>query len=56
MLAKLDHKVLRLKRMEIGPLELGRLATGKSRPLTPAELKSVHRAAEEVRKEESPTT
>jgi 16S rRNA U516 pseudouridylate synthase RsuA-like enzyme len=38
--------VLRLKRMEIGPLELGKLATGKSRPLTLGELKSLKRLAE----------
>ena len=46
MLAKLQHKVLRLKRIEIGPLELGKLATGNSRPLTLAELKSLKRLAE----------
>jgi 23S rRNA pseudouridine2605 synthase len=47
MLAKLDHKVLRLKRVEIGPLEIGSLALGKSRPLSLAELKRVRRAAED---------
>jgi 23S rRNA pseudouridine2605 synthase len=46
MLAKLDHKVLRLRRIEIGPLEIGSLGLGKSRPLSPAELKRVRRAAE----------
>jgi 23S rRNA pseudouridine2605 synthase len=52
MLAKLDHKVLRLKRIEIGPVELGSLATGKSRPLTPQELKSVKRLAEKQKRVE----
>jgi 23S rRNA pseudouridine2605 synthase len=33
MLAKLDHKVMRLKRIAIGPIPLGRLRSGKSRPL-----------------------
>ena len=37
MLAKLKHKVMRLKRVAIGPVEIGKLATGKSRPLTFAE-------------------
>ena len=33
MLAQLKHKVMRLKRMAMGPIILGRLASGKSRPL-----------------------
>ena len=33
MLARLNHKVLRLKRTAIGPIIMGRLASGKSRPL-----------------------
>lgn len=48
MLAKLDHKVLRLKRIEIGPLEIGNLTPGKSRPLSAPELKSIKRLAEKV--------
>jgi 23S rRNA pseudouridine2605 synthase len=43
MLAKLGHKVMRLRRQAIGPLELGHLGAGKSRPLRPAELKSLQR-------------
>jgi 23S rRNA pseudouridine2605 synthase len=39
MLARLNHKVLRLRRIEIGPLEIGSLASGKSRPLSSLELK-----------------
>ena len=48
MLAKLDHKVLRLKRIEIGPLEIGSLRTGKSRPLTMPELKLLQRLAKHL--------
>ncbi len=33
MLARLGHKVMRLRRIAIGPIQLGRLAVGKSRPL-----------------------
>ena len=46
MLAKLDHKVLRLKRIAIGPLEIGNLTPGKSRPLNVHEIKSIKRLAE----------
>src|SRR5262249_37040791 len=35
MLARLCHKVLRLKRIAIGPVEIGRLGPGKSRRLSP---------------------
>jgi 23S rRNA pseudouridine2605 synthase len=52
MLAKLDHKVLRLKRIEIGPVELGNLTPGKSRPLTLHEIKSLKRLAEKHRRAE----
>ncbi|MCS7166486.1 MAG: pseudouridine synthase [Gemmatales bacterium] len=44
MLAKLGHKVMHLKRIAIGPISLGRLKKGRSRPLTAKEvaaLKSV---------------
>jgi 23S rRNA pseudouridine2605 synthase len=46
MLAKLEHKVLRLKRIAIGPLEIGNLKSAKARPLTLAELKTIKRLAE----------
>jgi 23S rRNA pseudouridine2605 synthase len=45
MLAKLNHKVLRLKRIAIASLDIGSLATGKSRPLTSLELKRLKRLA-----------
>jgi pseudouridine synthase len=34
----LGHRVVRLRRVQFGPLRLGRLAPGATRPLTPAEL------------------
>lgn len=45
MLARLNHKVLRLKRTAIGPVLLGRLASGKSRPLKKDELARLRRVA-----------
>src|SRR5262245_29379381 len=38
MLARLEHKVMRLKRVAIGPLRLGSLKSGKSRRLARAEV------------------
>ena len=55
MLAKLEHKVLRLRRIEIGPLEIGNLTAGKSRPLNPSELKSLKRAADKQQRAEAAT-
>jgi 23S rRNA pseudouridine2605 synthase len=46
MLARQGHKVMRLKRIALGPVDLGRLATGKCRPLTTLELKLLRRASE----------
>jgi 23S rRNA pseudouridine2605 synthase len=45
MLAKLDHKVVRLIRVGLGPLQLGRLKSGQSRELTGREVKLLRRAA-----------
>jgi 23S rRNA pseudouridine2605 synthase len=45
MLARLKHKVLRLKRIAIGPVEIGSLRSGKSRRLSGPELESLRRAA-----------
>ena len=56
MLAKLNHKVLRLKRVAIGPIGIGRLASGKSRPLFGPDLDRLRRACERApRKEAHPT-
>ena len=54
MLARLGHKVMRLKRIALGPLDLGRLATGKSRPLTSLEMKLLRRASEPQQKRKTP--
>ncbi|HVU89568.1 MAG TPA: pseudouridine synthase [Pirellulales bacterium] len=41
ILAKVGHKVLRLKRIAIGPVRLAQLPSGEFRPLTPEELKEL---------------
>ena len=46
MLARLGHKVMRLRRIAIGSIELGRLAAGKSRPLSAGELRGLKRIVE----------
>ncbi len=48
MLARLGHKVMPLRRLAIGPVELGHLKAGKARPLTADELKRLKRLAAEV--------
>jgi 23S rRNA pseudouridine2605 synthase len=45
MLAKLSHKVLRLKRIAIGPVLLDKLPKGKSRKLNPRELDALNKMA-----------
>ena len=45
MLAKLGHKVLRLKRIAIGGVQLGNLKAGKARRLRMTELASLRRTA-----------
>jgi 23S rRNA pseudouridine2605 synthase len=46
MLARLGHKVLRLRRIALGPVQLDRLPSGKARKLALAELEALRRAAE----------
>jgi 23S rRNA pseudouridine2605 synthase len=46
MLARLGHKVMRLRRVAIGPVQLGGLPPSKSRRLTLAEVSSLRRIAE----------
>lgn len=41
ILAKVGHKVLRLKRIAIGPIRLAQLPSGEYRPLTPDELRAL---------------
>ena len=45
MLEAIGHPVRRLRRVEMGPLRLGRLRPGAVRELLPAELKALERAA-----------
>ena len=45
MMAKVGHKVLRLKRVAIGPLKLGEVPAGAFRELTPSEVKSLRASA-----------
>jgi 23S rRNA pseudouridine2605 synthase len=44
MFEAFDHKVLRLVRTSVGPLELGRLKGGTARRLTPEEVRNLYRA------------
>ncbi len=46
MLARLGHKVLRLKRIAIGPVELGSLSSGKARKASPQEIAALRKASE----------
>jgi 23S rRNA pseudouridine2605 synthase len=54
MLAKQGHKVMRLKRVAIGPIRLGRLKSGKSRRLTPVELRQLKEIAYRTRTKAPP--
>ena len=45
MLAKLEHKVMRLRRLAIGPVKLGHLKAGKARRLSPRELELLQHAS-----------
>jgi 23S rRNA pseudouridine2605 synthase len=56
MLARLGHKVMRLRRVAIGPVRLDRLPSGKARRLKPEELARLRRIAERSeRAERSPS-
>jgi 23S rRNA pseudouridine2605 synthase len=46
MLARLGHKVLHLRRIALGPIQLGTLATGKARRLTAAEVTALRELVE----------
>ena len=50
MLAKLGHKVLRLRRSAIGPVDLDRLPKGKARKLSGEEVKALRQTVERCRK------
>jgi 23S rRNA pseudouridine2605 synthase len=42
LLARVGHKVVRLVRIGVGPIRLGKLPPGAVRPLTPEEIRSLH--------------
>lgn len=46
MLAKLDHKVMKLRRVAIGPIELDKLPKGKARKLSLKELELLRKSVE----------
>ena len=50
MLFAMGHSVLKLKRIEFGPLRLGTLSPGQFRYLTPEELSRLKKYVEELRK------
>jgi 23S rRNA pseudouridine2605 synthase len=55
MLARLKHKVMRLRRIAIGPVEIGALTKGKSRRLSLAELDALRYATDkEARGKDKP--
>jgi 23S rRNA pseudouridine2605 synthase len=54
MLARLGHKVMRLKRIAIGPIPVGSLKSGKARKLTHAEIDELRRATERRSPREQP--
>lgn len=54
LLAKVGHKVLRLKRISIGPLKLGEVPAGSFRELRPSEVKALRDASAEGASKGSP--
>jgi len=46
ILAKVGHKVLRLTRVAVGPVKLGKLPQGQTRQLTSAEIRALREAAD----------
>ncbi|MCS7303932.1 MAG: rRNA pseudouridine synthase [Thermoguttaceae bacterium] len=45
MLARVGHKVMKLKRLAVGPIRLGKLKPGACRPLTQEEIQALYKAA-----------
>jgi 23S rRNA pseudouridine2605 synthase len=52
MLAKLEHKVMRLKRIAVGPVKLDRLPKGKARRLRPEEVTRLRGIAQRAPRQE----
>lgn len=50
LLARIGHKVMKLRRIAIGPLRLGTLKAGESRPLRADEVEELYRVARAGRK------
>jgi len=55
MLARLEHKVLRLRRIAIGPIQLGVLPSGKARRLSDLEIDDLREMAEKAGKKSAST-
>ncbi len=53
LLAKVGHKVQRLKRIAVGPVRLGEMPSGAVRPLTRQEVQALHQAVAESGSEAS---
>jgi 23S rRNA pseudouridine2605 synthase len=53
MLARFKHKVMRLRRLALGPVEIGSLSKGKSRRLSNAELEALRYAASKPQQSET---
>ena len=51
LMARVGHKVMQLQRIEFGPLKLGRIVSGKFRPLKPPEIKALRQFAEELERQ-----
>lgn len=51
LMARVGHKVIQLQRIEFGPLKLGRIVSGKFRPLKPPEVKALRQFAEELERQ-----
>ena len=56
LLARVGHKVLRLKRIAIGPLRLADLPVGDFRPLRREEVRDLRHAALSAKKHKAPTS
>jgi 23S rRNA pseudouridine2605 synthase len=54
ILARLGHKVLKLRRIALGPVQLGSLGKGKARRLSPWELSALKQAGERTHRQEQP--
>ncbi len=54
MLARVGHKVQKLKRVAVGPVRLGELPVGVVRPLSPKEIHALERAVSRGRRDERP--